>query len=150
MKKNMRRSTNNNMKKVRLIITEKGLETLKAFAEENYLGNYIASNDNDLYYKCILNFPDVLETLKSDILLFAKDDISEDDELVWVQTMSDMKKKNATYYSFIFDTNTKVIQEFSNESGKIKLPFFDLESFEKISKIESIVNDRVLEEDLEI
>ena len=54
------------------------------------------------------------------------------------------------YYSFIFDTNTKVIQEFSNESGKIKLPFFDLESFEKISKIESIVNDRVLEEDLEI
>ena len=44
------------MKKVRLIITEKGLETLKAFAEENYLGNYIASNDNDLYYKCILNF----------------------------------------------------------------------------------------------
>ena len=126
------------MKKVRLIITE------------NYLGNYIASNDNDLYYKCILNFPDVLETLKSDILLFAKDNISEDDELVWVQTMSDMKKKNATYYSFIFDTNTKVIKEFSNESGKIKLPFFDLDSFEKVNKIESIVNDRILEEDLEI
>ena len=136
------------MKKVRLIITEKGLETLKTFAEENYLGNYIASNDNDLYYKCILNFPDVLETLKSDILLFAKDNISEDDELVWVQTMSDMKK--TTYYSFIFDTNTKVIKEFSNESGKIKLPFFDLDSFEKVNKIESIVNDRILEEDLEI
>ena len=97
-----------------------------------------------------MNFPDVLETLKNDILLFAKDNISEDDELVWVQTMSDMKRKNATYYSFIFDNNTKAIQEFSNESGKVKLPFFDLDSFEKINRIENIVNDRVLEEDLEI
>ncbi len=138
------------MKKVRIMITEKGLETLKAFAEENYLGNYIASNENDLYYKCILNFPDVLETIKNDIVLFAKDDISEDDELVWLQTMSDMKKKNATYYSFIFDTNTKVIQEFSNESGKVKLPFFNLDSFEKIEKIESLLNDRVVEDELEI
>ena len=35
------------MKKARLLITEKGLEVLKAFAEENYLGNYIANNDNE-------------------------------------------------------------------------------------------------------
>lgn len=138
------------MKNIRLIITEKGLETLKAFAEENYLGNYIASDENDLYYKNILNFPDVLEMIKNDIVLFAKNDISEDDELVWVETMLDMKRKNATYYSFIFDTNTKVIKEFSNESGKIKLPFFDLDSFEKINKIENMLNEKILEEDLEI
>lgn len=138
------------MKNVRVIITEKGFETLKAFAEENYLGNYIASNENDLYYKSILNFPDVFETIKNDIVLFSKDDISEDDELVWIETMSDMKKKNATYYSFIFDTNARVIKEFSNESGKIKLPFFDLDSFEKINKIENMLNEKVLEEDLEI
>lgn len=150
MRKKTRRNTDNNMKKLRLIITEQGLETLKAFAEENYLGNYIANNDNDLYYKNILNFPDVLEIIKNDIILFAKDNISEDDELIWVQTMSDMKNKSATYYSFVFDTSTSAIQEFSNESGKIKLPFFDLDSFERINKIESIVNDKVLEEDLEI
>lgn len=138
------------MKNVRLIITQKGLETLKAFAEENYLGNYIASNENDLYYKSILNFPDVFETIKNDIVIFAKDNISEDDELVWIETMSDMKRKNATYYSFIFDTNTRVIKEFSNESGKVKLPFFDLDSFEKINKIENILNEKILEEDLEI
>jgi len=138
------------MKNVRLIITQKGLETLKAFAEENYLGNYIASNENDLYYKSILNFPDVFETIKNDIVIFAKDNISEDDELVWIETMSDMKRKNATYYSFIFDTNTRVIKEFSNESGKVKLPFFDLDSFEKINKIENMLNEKILEEDLEI
>ena len=138
------------MKNVRLIITQKGLETLKAFAEENYLGNYIASNENDLYYKSILNFPDVFETIKNDIVIFAKDNISEDDELVWIETMSDMKRKNATYYSFILDTNTRVIKEFSNESGKVKLPFFDLDSFEKINKIENMLNEKILEEDLEI
>lgn len=138
------------MKNVRLIITQKGLETLEAFAEENYLGNYIASNENDLYYKSILNFPDVFETIKNDIVIFAKDNISEDDELVWIETMSDMKRKNATYYSFIFDTNTRVIKEFSNESGKVKLPFFDLDSFEKINKIENMLNEKILEEDLEI
>ena len=138
------------MKNVRLIIKQKGLETLKAFAEENYLGNYIASNENDLFYKSILNFPDVFETIKNDIVIFAKDNISEDDELVWIETMSDMKRKNATYYSFIFDTNTRVIKEFSNESGKVKLPFFDLDSFEKINKIENMLKEKILEEDLEI
>ena len=138
------------MKNVRIIITEKGLEVLKAFADESYLGNYIAVNENDLYYKNIFNFPDVIATLKEDIVLFAKDNISEEDEYVLVESISDMKRKNATYYSFIFDTNTRVIKEFSNESGKIKLPFFDLDSFEKINKIENMLNEKVLEEDLEI
>ena len=138
------------MKNVRLIITEKGFETLKAFAEEKYLGNYIASNENDLYYKSILNFPDILETIENDIVLFSKDDISEDDELVWIETMSDMKRKNATYYSFIFDTNTRVIKEYSNESGKVILPFFDLDSFEKINTIEDMLSEKVLEEYFEI
>lgn len=50
MKRNTRRNLSN-MRKVRLLITEKGLEVLKAFAEENYLGNYLADNENDAYYK---------------------------------------------------------------------------------------------------
>ena len=137
------------MKKARLLITEKGLEVLKAFAEENYLGNYIANNDNDAYYKNILNFPDVLVELKDDIVLFAKEDISSDDEFVWVETMDDMKKKNATYYSVIFDTNTKEIKEFSNESGKVKLPFSNLGTFEKLKGIEEMVYEKVMEEDME-
>ena len=41
------------MRKARLLITEKGLEVLKAFAEENYLGNYIANYVNEAYYKNI-------------------------------------------------------------------------------------------------
>ena len=137
------------MKKARLLITEKGLEVIKAFAEETYLGNYIANNDNDAYYKNILNFPDVLVELKDDIVLFAKEDISSDDEFVWVETMADMKKKNATYYSVIFDTDTREIKEFSNESGKVKLPFSNLDTFEKLKGIEEMVYEKVMEEDME-
>ena len=137
------------MKKARLLITEKGLEVLKAFAEENYLGNYIANNDNEAYYKNILNFPDVLVELKDDIVLFAKEDISSDDEFVWVETMADMKKKNATYYSVIFDTDTREIKEFSNESGKVKIPFSNLDTIEKLKCIEEMVYEKVMEEDME-
>ena len=137
------------MKKARLLITEKGLEVLKAFAEENYLGNYIANNDNEAYYKNILNFPDVLVELKDDIVLFAKEDVSSDDEFVWIETMADMKKKNATYYSVILDTDTREIKEFSNESGKVKLPFSNLDTFEKLKGIEEMVYEKVMEEDME-
>ena len=137
------------MKKARLLITEKGLEVLKAFAEENYLGNYIANNDNEAYYKNILNFPDVLVQLKDDIVLFAKEDISSDDEFVWIETMADMKKKNATYYSVILDTDTREIKEFSNESGKVKLPFSNLDTIEKLKGIEEMVYEKVMEEDME-
>lgn len=138
------------MKKIRLLISEKGLEVLKAFAQENYLGNYIASNENDLYYKDILNFPDVLTSMKDGIVLYAKDNITDDDEYVWIETMSDMKRKNATYYSLILDTKTNSIQEYSNESGKIKLPFSNLDTFEKIRNIENIVCEQVLENEMEM
>ena len=47
---------NIHVQNIRLIITEKGFEILKAFAEENYLTKYIASNDNDLYYKSIFTY----------------------------------------------------------------------------------------------
>ena len=138
------------MKNVTIIITEKGLEVLKAFADESYLGNYIAVNENDLYYKNIFNFPDLITTLKEDIVLFAKDNISEDDEYVLIESISDMKRKNATYYSVILDLNHHTIKEFSNESGKLRLPFAELETFEKLDKIEEIINEKALEECLEM
>ena len=99
------------MRKIRLLITEKGLEVLRAFAEENYLGNYIANNENDAYYKNILNFPDVLEKIKDDIVLYAKDDISSDDEFVWVESMADMKRKNATCFMLIKIISVKIVKK---------------------------------------
>ena len=63
--------------------------------------------------------------------------------------MKDMKRKNATYYSVIIDTDTKAIKEFCNESGKINLPFSNLDTFEKLKGIEEMVYEKVMEEDME-
>lgn len=138
------------MKNVRLVTTKDGFEVLKAFLEENYLGNYVANNESDLYFVDITNFPDVLENLENDTILFSKNDITKDDEFVWLETMQDMQRKNATYYSIIINTEDKSIEEFMNESGKIVIPILKLESSERIDKIENLVNERMLEEDLEM
>ena len=138
------------MKNVRLITTKGGFEVLKAFLEENYLGNYIANNENELFYIDITNFPDVLENLENDTILFSKNDITQDDEFVWLETMQDMQRKNATYYSIIINTEDKSIEEFMNESGKIVIPILKLDSSERIENIENLVNERMLEEDLEM
>jgi len=138
------------MKNVRLITTKDGFEVLKAFLEENYLGNYIANNENELFYIDITNFPDVLENLENDTILFSKNDITQDDEFVWLETMQDMQRKNATYYSIIINTEDKSIEEFMNESGKIVIPILKLDSSERIENIENLVNERMLEEDLEM
>ena len=138
------------MKNIRLLTTKDGFEVLKAFLEENYLGNYIASNENELFYIDITNFPDVLENFENDTILFSKNDITQDDEFVWVETMQDMKRKNATYYSIIINTEDKSVEEFINESGKIVLPILQLKNSERIEKIENLVNEIILEEDLEM
>ena len=138
------------MRNVRLLITEKGLEVLNAFMEENYLGNYIAENESDLYYKNILNFPNILLKIKDDIVLVAKDNITQYDEYVWLQSLSDMKRKNATYYSLIFDTETREIKELKNESGKVILPFNELDAFDKLNKIESIIFEKTQEDCMEM
>ena len=138
------------MKKVRIVISEKGLKVLEAFLEDNYLNSYIASNENELYYKNIMNSPDLIGDLKNGIVLFAKDNISSDDEYVLIDTMSDMKKKNATYYCIIYDTKTLEIKEFSNDSGKIILPFSNLDTFEKLRNIENYVYEQFLIEEMEM
>ena len=138
------------MKNIRLLTTKGGFEVLKAFLEENYLGNYIANNENELFYIDITNFPDVLENIENDTILFSKNDITQDDEFVWIETMQDMKRKNATYYSVIINTEDKSVEEFINESGKIVLPILQLKNSERIEKIENLVNEIILEEDLEM
>lgn len=138
------------MKNIRLLTTKGGFEVLKAFLEENYLGNYIANNEHELFYIDITNFPDVLENIENDTILFSKNDITQDDEFVWIETMQDMKRKNATYYSVIINTEDKSVEEFINESGKIVLPILQLKNSERIEKIENLVNEIILEEDLEM
>jgi len=137
------------MKKLRLIITKKAFEVLNAFLEDNYLENYIAYNESDLYYKNILNFPDLSMTLKNNVIFFAKEDINQDDEYVFIDALKSMKKKNATYYSYILDTDTNLIKEFSNKNEMVEeLPYTELKDLKRIKNIEEIISDKIVEQEM--
>ena len=93
------------MKCVRLIISKDGYEALKAFADDNYLYENIANNSAELYEINILNNPTLKQQI-GDYIYFSKDNINLEDELIWVQSINDIKRKNASYYAIILDTET--------------------------------------------
>lgn len=127
------------MKSVRLIISKDGYETLKAFADENYLYEYIVNNYSELDEANILNNPTLKKQI-GDYIFFSKDNISSDDEIIWIQSINDIKKKNASYYAVILNNETLEIKVFENLSGKINLPIVNMpvkfDDFEIIKRIE--------------
>lgn len=126
------------MKNVRLIISKKGFDVLKSFSDDNYLYSYIVANENQLYDKSMIHNPTILKQIE-DYIFFAKDKITEDDELVWELSIQDLKRKDATYYAVLLDPETMEIRVYKNLSGKINLPVVDLsvDDFENIKKIEN-------------
>jgi len=138
------------MKNVRLIISKKGFDAFKAFSDENYLYSYIVANDNQLYDESIIHNPTILKEIE-DYIFFAKDEINEDDELVWELSIKDVKRKDATYYAVLLDPETMEIRVYKNLSGKTNLPIIDLsaDDFENISTIEDYKNELSYEQEYE-
>ena len=139
------------MKCIRLIISQEGFKSLKAFADDNYIYNYIANNSFELFEINILN--PTLKQQIGDYIFFSKDNINKDDELVIIQSIEDIKKKDASYYAVILDTETLGIKIFKNVSGKINLPIINMpvkfDDFEIIKRIEEY-NSNELNYDMEI
>ena len=140
------------MKCIRLIISQEGFKSLKAFADDNYIYNYIANNSFELFEINILNNPTLKQQI-GDYIFFSKDNINKDDELVIIQSIEDIKKKDASYYAVILDTETLGIKIFKNVSGKINLPIINMpvkfDDFEIIKRIEEY-NSNELNYDMEI
>lgn len=140
------------MKCIRLIISQEGFKSLKAFADDNYIYNYIANNSSELFEINILNNPTLKQQI-GDYIFFSKDNINKDDELVIIQSIEDIKRKNASYYAVILDTETLGIKIFKNVSGKINLPIINMpvkfDDFEIIKRIEEY-NSNELNYDMEI
>lgn len=140
------------MKCVRLIISKDGYEALRAFADDNYLYEYIANNTAELDEINILNNPNIKKQI-GDYIFFSKDNINDEDEIVWIQSIEDIRKKNASYYAVILNTETLEIKVFENLSGKINLPIVNMpvkfDDFEIIKRIEEY-NSNELSYDLEM
>ena len=132
------------MKNLKLIISRDGLDMVKAVADESYLYRYIVNNYTELSSTNIFYNPDLCENLSNESLLFIKLNLNEDDEIVIDDVMKELKKKNATFYAYILDEDTKSIYLFKNYSGKLNLPiinnlFENIDDFKIIENIEEYV-----------
>ena len=134
------------MKCIRLIISKTGYKALKAFADDNYLYEYIVNNSSELDEINILNNPTLKKEI-GDYIFFSKDNISYEDEIIWIQSIQDIKTKNASYYAVILDTETHEMKILKNLSGNINLPIVNMpikfDDFEIIKKIEEYVLNEV-------
>ncbi len=143
------------MKSLKLIISEKGLEKLRAFADESYLYRYIVNNYTELYEANIFNNPDLSKKLSEENLLFIKFNLTEDDELVVNDAMQDLRKSNATFYAYIYDDISKAFCIYRNFSGKLNLPlinnmFSEIDDFKVIKNIENYVFELEIEDEMEV
>lgn len=143
------------MKSIKLIISNTGLEQLKAFADESYLYRYIVNNYTELPDANIFNNPDIENYLSKENLLFIKFNLTADDELVINDTLRDLRNRNTTFYAYVFDDETKAFSIYKNFSGKINLPivdnfYKDIDDFKIIENIEKYVNELEYEQEMEV
>lgn len=143
------------MKNIKLIISRDGLEQMKAFADESYLYRYIVNNYTELYNTNIFYNPDLCENLSNESLLFVKFNLNEDDEIVINDVMQELKRKNTTYYAYVYDEDTKAFYLYKNFSGKLNLPIINnlferLDDFKVIENIEEYVQQLEYEDEMEV
>ena len=84
------------MKNIRLFIESNKLDMLKAFSDDSYLYNYIVNNYSELPEDNIFRNPTILKKLE-EMIYFSKENISDDDEIVWNETSRDLKSKNVSF-----------------------------------------------------
>lgn len=113
------------MKCIRLIISKEGYESLKAFADDNYLYEYIANNPSELDDINILRNPTQKHQIDN-YIFFSRDNINNEDEFIFIESIKDIKRKNASYYAVILNTETLEVKIFQNLSGKINLPIEEM------------------------
>ncbi|MDO5556679.1 MAG: hypothetical protein Q4G05_00315 [Clostridia bacterium] len=140
------------MKNLRLIITQKGYDILKAFADDNYLYSYVVNNSSELWQRNILNRPDNIKDF-GEYIFVVKDRMNQDDERIIIESMDEIKRKNISYYAVILDTETREIQIYNNLSGKVNLPILNMpvkfDDFEIVKRLESFNQEIQQEEDME-
>lgn len=129
------------IKNIRLIIKQKYYEKLKAFANDSYLYNYIVNNYTELPEANIFYDYNSINKIEENIL-FSKDNITEDDELVIQDISRDLKKSKTNYYAVIIDTKYHSFIVFKNIVGEENIPIInksieenDFEIIEEIEKL---------------
>ena len=139
------------MKNIQLFIKGKNLNMLQAFSDESYLYNYIVNNYSELPEENIFRNPTILKKLE-EMIYFSKENISDDDEIVWNETSRDLKSKNVSFYAIILDPINGSFTVYNNLKNTI--PYLQIDSntdiFEAVNKIGQFNKDLEYEEEMEM
>lgn len=139
------------MKNIQLFIKGKNLNMLQAFSDESYLYNYIVNNYSELPEDNIFRNPTILKKLE-EMIYFSKENISDDDEIVWNETSRDLKSKNVSFYAIILDPINGSFTVYNNLKNTI--PNLQIDSntdiFEAVNKIGQFNKDLEYEEEMEM
>lgn len=136
---------------IRLFIKCKNLDMLQAFSDEVYLYEYIVNNYSELPEENIFRNPTFLKKLE-EIIYFSKNNISNDDVIVWNETSKDLISKDISFYAVILDPENGSFTIYNNLKSSI--PYLHINSrtdiFEVVNKIEQFNKELENEEEMEM
>ena len=86
------------------------------------------------------------------MIYFSKNNISNDDVIVWNETSRDLKSKNISFYAVILDSENGSFTTYNNL--KASIPYLQINSntdvFEAVNKIEQFNKGLEYEEEMEM
>ena len=139
------------MKNIRLFIKCKNLNMLQAFSDEVYLYDFIVNNYSELPEENIFRNPTLVKKIE-EMIYFSKNNISNDDVIVWNETSRDLKSKNISFYAVILDSENGSFTTYNNL--KASIPYLQINSntdvFEAVNKIEQFNKGLEYEEEMEM
>ena len=124
---------------------------LQAFSDEVYLYDYIVNNYSELPEENIFRNPTLVKRIE-EMIYFSKNNISNDDVIVWNETSRDLKSKNVSFYAVILDPTNGSFVVYDNL--KTSIPYLQINSnteiFEAVNKIEKFNKSLEYEEEMEM
>ena len=112
---------------------------LQAFSDEVYLYDYIVNNYSELPEENIFRNPTLIKRIE-EMIYFSKNNISNDDVIVWNETSRDLKSKNVSFYAVILDPENGSFTIYDNL--KASIPYLQINSNTDVfAKIDSLLND---------
>lgn len=139
------------MKKLRMFIKDTSLKKLQAISDDSYLYNCIVNNYTELDEDNIFRNPDILKRI-GQMFYLSKNNITDDDLIVWNETNYHLKDKDISYYVVIIDEDNEACFVYNNLKDTIPILGISYNSVDSdtINKIERFNNEIMLEIETEM
>ena len=139
------------MKKIRMFIKDTSLRKLQAISDDSYLYNYIVNNYTELDEENIFRNPDILKRI-GQMFYISKNNITDDDLIVWNETNYHLKDKDISYYVVIIDEDNEACFVYNNLKDTIPILGISYNSVDSdtINKIERFNNEIMSEIETEM